>query len=150
MRRGNESGMAEQIHLGIGAHPWVPSSAAEPIATLNYWNVPTWGVFRQVGALYEYRCFAGAVDEWSAWMYREIPSEVLPDLLRGDERYAWLGEDSLPVCAVALAHESRGIVDSHYLDNPDLLNSALGTLMAYPDLPYEVEQQLRDEIAAAA
>jgi hypothetical protein len=143
--------MAEQIHLERGAEPWVPSPESEHVVTLNYWNVPTAGVIRQPGGLFEFRCLAGALDEWSLWVYRETYDSLVIDLLQGKkERHPWSESSFMPVSAVALAHEAQGIVDFDLLTNADLINQVMASLMAEKQVPPRVQEELWEEILSAA
>lgn len=85
-------------------------------------------------------------------MYRETYPQMLPDMLAGKRDVEPWDDDAssvLTTCAVALAHESDGIVEFQYIDNVDLVRQSLSILMSDKDLPFDVQQQMWEEIDAA-
>jgi hypothetical protein len=61
--------MADLIQVARGTPPWQPSPDSELVDEYAYYDFPTAGVVRQHGTEYLFRCFFGADEDISFWIY---------------------------------------------------------------------------------
>jgi len=53
--------VTDQIHLRLGAPPWLPADTVRPGRVLNYYGIPLAGVLKQHRKYYLFGCREGAV-----------------------------------------------------------------------------------------
>ncbi len=73
--------MSSQIHLRIGAEPWLPTSATTLVKELRFYDIPLAGIIEQHGRHYLFECLEGHTTDANMWVY--IP------LLRRDVERLW-------------------------------------------------------------
>ncbi|WP_432957674.1 hypothetical protein [Micromonospora haikouensis] len=64
--------MGDHLQVATGMPPWRPSADSSLVAEYSYFDFPTSGVIEQHGAEFVFRCFAGADEDVSFWMYTLI------------------------------------------------------------------------------
>ena len=93
--------MSDQIHLGLGAHPWRPADTARPGKILNHYDIPLAGILRQHGACFLFECLEGEVEATNLWAYVPISRATARKLGR-------LTEDKL-ISAMHAVHKDQVI-----------------------------------------
>jgi len=64
--------VTDQIHLRLGAPPWLPADTVRPGRVLNYYDIPLAGVLKQHGKYYLFECLEGEVQDTNLWAYVPI------------------------------------------------------------------------------
>lgn len=80
--------MSDQIHLRIGARPWLPADTATMIKELDRWDRPTAGILEQHGCFFLFECIEGHVIHANLWVYAPVSLDEV-------ERLGKLSEESL-------------------------------------------------------
>lgn len=64
--------MSDQIHLRIGAEPWLPADAAKIDKVLNHYDIPLAGIIAQHRKYYIFECLEGHGQDSNVWAYAPI------------------------------------------------------------------------------
>jgi hypothetical protein len=64
--------VSDQIHLLIGAAPWLPSTDSELVEEYEHYDMPTAGVVSQSGCHFLFECVEGVVVAMNIWLYAPI------------------------------------------------------------------------------
>ena len=64
--------MSDQIHLRIGAKPWLPADTAKIDKVLNFYDVPLAGIIRQHRRYFLFQCLDGYGQDTAVWAYVPI------------------------------------------------------------------------------
>lgn len=138
--------MSEQIAIEQGREPWSPSTDAQLVTTLHFYDMPLAGVIRQGGATHLFRCIEGHVDLNNLWAYTPVSEAEVAELeaAGADELDGAIDRvvEGRPV-VVALGREGDGILVSALIRDPGghatLLHAAREALRA---LTAEVDLKL--------
>ncbi|MER6828378.1 hypothetical protein ABT352_20525 [Streptosporangium sp. NPDC000563] len=74
--------MSEQIHLRIGAEPWLPADTAKLDKVVNHYDVPLAGIIQQHRKYYLFECLDGHGSDSNLWAYAEISRSERREILR--------------------------------------------------------------------
>lgn len=64
--------MSDLAQLQTGASPWLPNSSANQVEMLDYYEIPTSGIFELQGDSYLFVCLMGHLDEAHLWAYARL------------------------------------------------------------------------------
>lgn len=104
--------MMDTIQLEVGLPPWQPSSDAELVEVFVRNNMPVFGILKQAGNQYLFRCVEGFGDSTHVWVYAEI-SKAKAHYLRDRREHMWAALENVAITApktVALATDEDGIL----------------------------------------
>ncbi|MER6169728.1 hypothetical protein [Streptosporangium sp. NPDC001681] len=74
--------MSDQIHLRIGAEPWLPADTAKIDKVLNHYDVPLAGIIQQHRKYYLFECLDGHGSNSNLWAYAEITRGERREILK--------------------------------------------------------------------
>jgi hypothetical protein len=66
--------VSDQLELRLGARPWQPTDSTRLVTELDYYDMPTAGIFDQSGSQVLFMCVDGQGTRVTVWVY--APLEV--------------------------------------------------------------------------
>jgi len=78
--------MSDQIHLSIGAEPWLPSDTAKIDKVLNHYDIPLAGIIQQHRKYFLFECLDGHGSSANVWAYAPISRQERRQLRKAKGR----------------------------------------------------------------
>jgi hypothetical protein len=72
--------VSDHLELRIGARPWQPTESTRLVTELDYYDVPTAGVFDQGGSLVLFTCVDGFGTRVTVWVYAPLETAEAEEL----------------------------------------------------------------------
>ena len=64
--------MNDHLELRLGARPWQPTDSTRLVAELDYYDMPTAGIFEQDGSPVLFMCVDGHGTQVTVWVYAPL------------------------------------------------------------------------------
>lgn len=72
--------MSDHLELRIGARPWQPTDSTRLVTELDYYDMPTAGVFDQGGSPVLFTCVEGFGTRVTVWVYAPLETAEAEEL----------------------------------------------------------------------
>ena len=80
--------MSDHLELRIGARPWQPTDSTRLVTELDYYDMPTAGVFEQEGSPVLFTCVDGFGTRVTVWVYAPLEIAEAQELAGMQDREA--------------------------------------------------------------
>lgn len=80
--------MSDHLELRIGARPWQPTDSTRLVTELDYYDMPTAGVFEQGGSPVLFTCVDGFGTRVTVWVYAPLEIAEAQELAGMQDREA--------------------------------------------------------------
>jgi hypothetical protein len=122
--------MGDHIRIEVGRKPWQPTDDAEVLSTYDFHDFPLAGLVQQHGSMFGFWCVDGRVGDSNVWAYVWISEQDRQGLETAEDPYIFL--EALVLrrqFVIALAHRSKGIVETALIDSQTELKEYLKALL---------------------
>ena len=80
--------MSDHLELRLGARPWQPTDSTRLVTELDYYDMPTAGVFDQGGSSVLFTCVDGFGTRVTVWVYAPLEAAEAEELAGMQSREA--------------------------------------------------------------